>query len=50
MSALDVESSGKSCDRGYRMIKSFQLSGFRCFEEISLDGLTRVNVITGDNA
>ncbi len=50
MSALGMESLSKSCDRGYRMIESLQLSGFRCFEGIALDGLTRVNVITGDNA
>jgi hypothetical protein len=50
MSALGMESTSKSCDRGYRMIESFQLTGFRCFETIALDGLTRVNIITGDNA
>jgi hypothetical protein len=50
MSALAMESLAESCDRGYRMIESFQLSGFRCFEKFALDGLTRVNVITGDNA
>jgi energy-coupling factor transporter ATP-binding protein EcfA2 len=32
------------------MIKSFELTGFRCFASVALEGLTRVNIITGANA
>jgi DNA repair ATPase RecN len=46
----NLASRNDPCDPNCRMIESFQLTGFRCFESISLEGLTRVNVITGTNA
>lgn len=33
----------------YRMISSMSIKGFRCFREVSLSPLGRVNVIVGDN-
>jgi hypothetical protein len=35
--------------RGYLMIKSAEIQNFRGFKEVKLSGLTRVNVIVGDN-
>jgi hypothetical protein len=32
------------------MIQTIQIKGFRCFDHINLDGLARVNVVTGANA
>src|SRR5712691_9034679 len=46
----DIARQADSCDRSYRMIESFEISNFRCFETLSLSGLSRVNVITGANA
>jgi len=35
---------------GYRMIENFEARNFRCFESLQLNGLKRVNIITGENA
>ena len=35
---------------GYRMIESFEVKNFRCFEHVKLNGLKTINVITGANA
>jgi AAA15 family ATPase/GTPase len=35
---------------GYRMIESLDIKNFRCFENLSLQDLTRINVIVGRNA
>jgi hypothetical protein len=39
-----------SCLAGCRMIESFEVENFRCFESLKLGGLKRVNIITGENA
>ncbi|MGA3114537.1 MAG: AAA family ATPase [Syntrophobacteraceae bacterium] len=36
--------------KGYRMIKSFEIRNFRCFEQIQLKDLRTINLIVGDNA
>src|SRR5947209_1080965 len=35
---------------GYRMITSFALEHFRCFEKAHIDDLRRINIVVGDNA
>jgi len=35
---------------GYPMIEELQIKNFRCFEEVSLSGLKRVNIVVGENA
>jgi AAA15 family ATPase/GTPase len=35
---------------GYRMITEFTIKNFRCFEEITLKDLRRINIIVGSNA
>lgn len=35
--------------RGYRMITSFDIQNFRCFERLSLKDLRTINIIVGDN-
>lgn len=44
--AFDVTSR----QAGYRMIESFEVKNFRCFESLKLNGLKRINVIAGENA
>jgi AAA domain, putative AbiEii toxin, Type IV TA system/AAA ATPase domain len=34
----------------YRMIESFEIENFRCFDTLKLNDLKRVNIITGENA
>src|SRR2546427_4923703 len=34
---------------GNVMLKSFNIQNFRCFRNVSLDGLKRFNTIVGDN-
>ncbi len=34
----------------YRMIESFSITNFRCFDRLELSGLKRINLIVGDNA
>ncbi len=31
------------------MIETFNITGFRCFEHVRIEGLTRINVVTGAN-
>jgi hypothetical protein len=35
---------------GYRMIDSFSITNFRCFDSLRLSRLKRINLIVGDNA
>jgi len=35
--------------RGYRMITSFDIENFRCFEHLHLENLRTINIIVGDN-
>lgn len=35
--------------KGYRMIESFDIENFRCFEQASLKDLRTINIIVGDN-
>ncbi len=37
-------------EAGYRMIESFAVSNFKCFDALELKDLKRVNIITGANA
>ncbi|CAI9084788.1 hypothetical protein A7K93_04285 [Candidatus Methylacidiphilum fumarolicum] len=32
------------------MINSLKITNFRCFKDLALEGLSRINIITGDNA
>ncbi|MBV8738668.1 MAG: AAA family ATPase [Alphaproteobacteria bacterium] len=50
MGNQDLAPSIELCDSRHRMITSFELTGFRCFEHFSLEGLAQVNVVTGANA
>lgn len=34
---------------GYQMIKSISINNFRCFENLTIEGCERINVIVGDN-
>ena len=42
--------SENRCYPGYRMIKSLKVDNFRCFKEVDLPDLRRVNVVVGRNA
>ncbi len=35
--------------RGYRMITTFDIENFRCFEHLHLENLRTINIIVGDN-
>lgn len=43
-------SEGRAKPAGYRMIDSFSITNFRCFDRLQLSGLKRINLIVGDNA
>src|SRR5262245_40807907 len=45
MDALNIPDA-----EGYRMIESIHIKNFRCFEDVELKNLTRVNIIVGQNA
>jgi len=39
-----------SSKKGYRMITNFRANNFRCFHDIVLQDLRRVNIVVGENA
>ncbi len=41
---------GSSRLDGYRMLESFEIENFKCFDSLKLSDLKRVNIVTGDNA
>jgi len=42
-------SSSGSTRGGFLMIETFDITDFRCFEHVHLEGLARINVVTGQN-
>ena len=34
---------------GFQMIRTISIAGYRCFEHVAINDVTRLNVIVGDN-
>jgi hypothetical protein len=47
---MDRSLEGRVQPAGYRMIKSFSVRNFRCFQQLDLHDLKRVNIVLGANA
>ena len=40
----------RTAPTGYQMIESLEVKNFRCFENLQLNGLRRINIVVGPNA
>ncbi len=47
---MDRSLEGRAQPVGYRMIESATIENFRCFEELQLEKLRRINIVVGRNA
>ena len=46
---MDRSLEGRPSPSGYRMLDDFNLYNFRCYDEVHLQDLRRVNIIVGEN-